>query len=531
MTRRVRRPVTLGTTTKNTDKATIPAPTMGLNSVDNLVSMPPTCALTLTNFIVRPFGCEVRKGFVNYATNILDEVETLLVYNSTATTGSKMFACAGSKIFNVTDTTIAPEAVVTGLTNAQWESVNFATPGGKFLVAVNGNDASYLYDGSTWTPFTTVTSPLGPGQISGCDASTWTNVTHFKLRIWAVERSSTRAWYLPINSVGGAAVQFDFGPYLKKGGSIVALTSWSIDAGTGNDDLLVAVSSEGEILIYEGTDPSSSTTWKLVGVWEVAAPLGKRCFTKEGGDVLYLSSDGMTPLSKYLQSAGIDVSTRVTVPIQQMITDAAKEGGSLFGWQMTHYLDENVILLNVPATTGNTQFVYNTITRAWSQFVGWEALCFAQFKGKLYFGGRGVVARCFEGYRDAADANGSAGSMYQAKAQQAFNYFEKPGVKKHFKMVRITATSLVSPTIMSGILPDFEFGVNPMLTKQVGQSVSAFNSALWNNAVWGRNTATIKQWSTVQGIGYAASLVLVINVSGQTTWASSDWLFEVGGVL
>ena len=533
MQRRVnRRPVISERAARSiTSTATIPAPTLGLNAIDNLVTMPAAAAIRLTNFVAKPYGCECRKGSKKFVENLPSTVDSLMVYNAGSELGSRLFAASFDSIYDATETTSAPVAVRSGFGNAKWESVNFSTPGGRYMLAVNGNDPAQLFDGTTWTGFTTVASPSAPGQVSGIDTQLWSNITHYKLRVWAVERNSLKAWYLPINSVGGTATSFDFGAYTRKGGHLVALTSWSIDSGKGLDDVFVAVTSEGEILIYEGIDPSSSDTWQLRGIWEVAPPASKRCFMKYGPEVLYLSRDGVSVLSRYLDSDGIDVSAGLSVPIRQLINEAVEKNRLYHGFELIQHTPENVVIVNVPGSTASTQYVFNTITRAWSKFSGWNAQCFAVFKGDLYFGGRNAVLQAFTGYRDEADANGLNGKMYQAEAQQSFNYFDEPGVKKHFRMVRLTATTDVTPKMQVGVNADFDFGIKPTPMTSAAVAASTWNNGLWNAAIWGRESSTIKQWHTTYAVGYAASLTVIINVTGKITWTSSDWIIEAGAAV
>lgn len=524
------RPITRTNTTRNTESTTIPAPTLGLNSISNLVEMPATSAITLKNFIVRPYGCETRAGSKKHATAITGTVESLMVYAAGSQSGSRLFAAANGSIYDVT-TTGTPSIVKTELALSKFESVNFSTPGGRYMIAVNGVDAALLFDGTSWTDFTTVASPSAPGQVSGVDTTLWSNITHYKLRVWAVERNSLKAWYLPINSVGGAATSFDFGAYTRKGGHLVALASWSKDAGKGLDDYFVAVTSEGEMLVYEGTDPASSDSWRLVGIWEVEPPASTRCFIKYGPELLYLSGSGVNVFSKYIASDGIDTNSALSAPIKQILSEESARFSNYFGWEMVYFPTENVVLVNVPSNTTSTQYVFNTITRAWSSFVGWDAKCFAVFNGSLFFGENGGVKQAFAGYSDNAETNGLGGIQYEASAQQAFNYFETPGIKKHFKLVRLTATATVAPLVSIGVNADFDFGIGATSSSQASAGYSAWNSALWNSALWSRESGTIKNWHTTHAIGFAASLTVVVRVTGKVTWASTDWIFEKGGSL
>lgn len=535
MSRQAKRPVFRGAASQSTVQTTVPAPTKGLDAQNNLVDMPIGSAITLDNFICRPYGCETRKGSQKYVTGIASPVETLMAYNAPLPANDKMFGCAGSMIYDCTSQTATPAAVVTGLSNAQWESTNFTTAGGQFLVACNGSDAVRMYNGSTWVTWTQVGTDLAssPGQIENVNPSTFSNVCVHQQRLWFVQKSGTAAWYLPLGSVGGKAKKFDFGPFLKRGGNIVALASWTVDAGTGMDDKLVAVTSEGDVLIYEGADPDVSASWGLAGVWQLGTPIGKRCLMKFGGDVLYLSSDGLMPVSLYLQSDRLNQTQAITTRIQQTISDATAVSGSVNGWHSIVHPVENLVILNVPQLdpTQTYQLVYNTVTDGWSSFSGWNAYCFAMQRDTMFFGTKNGVNRAFVGWTDSADFNGLNGTTYRATAQQAYNYFEKPGQKKQYKMVRVTATSSVTPRISVGINTDFEIGVKTSGIATYSAPQTIWNGATWGTSRWSPAQQAVKSWQAVQGVGYAASLTVSIDVVSKTTWAATDWLLEVGGVI
>jgi hypothetical protein len=102
-------------------------------------------------------------------------------------------------------------------------------------------------------------------------------VTAHVQRLWFVEKDKIDPWYLPVAAISGAAAKLTIGPFCKLGGYLMAIGSWSRDGGSGPDDMLVLVTSKGEVLIYSGTDPSSSTTFGLVGTFRIAEPIGRRC--------------------------------------------------------------------------------------------------------------------------------------------------------------------------------------------------------------------------------------------------------------
>jgi hypothetical protein len=63
-------------------------------------------------------------------------------------------------------------------------------------------------------------------------------------------------WYLPVNSISGAANPLDFGAIARNGGYMQAMGTWTLDAGQGADDYAVFVTSMGEVIVYNGTDPT-----------------------------------------------------------------------------------------------------------------------------------------------------------------------------------------------------------------------------------------------------------------------------------
>lgn len=54
----------------------------------------------------------------------------------------------------------------------------------------------------------------------------------------------------------------------------MAAETWTLDSGEGLDDYLVVTTSEGQVGVFRGTDPTSVATWGLVGVWNLGEPIG-----------------------------------------------------------------------------------------------------------------------------------------------------------------------------------------------------------------------------------------------------------------
>jgi len=498
----------------------LPPPVGGWNARDSLADMASDDAVQLSNWFPLTTDVMMRKGYEIWATGLSGQCESLLPYNSPTTL--KLFAAAGTSFYNVTLQGSAGAAVQTGLSNARWESNNFATSGGNFMYAVNGSDSPRLYDGTTWTTITGVSVPA----ITGVTTSNLTQVNVFKKRLWFVEKDSLKVWYLPVDSIAGAAQSLDFKSIAYLGGYLVAMGTWTVDAGTGSDDLAVFVTSQGQIIVYRGIDPANEVTWSLAGVWNVGAPIGKRCMIKFGGDLLINTFDGVFPMSQLLQSNTIDLKSALSDKIRLAMTDATSAYGANFGWDITLYPRGNMLIVNIPVSEGSrqVQFVMNTINKSWCDFSGWEANCFMLFDDEPYFGVSGAVYRAWSGLADnVADITGTA--------MQAFNYFGSRGQEKHFTMFRPTINTNGIPAILANVNVDYSLQQPTTPAQFSTVPVSYWDQATWDNGLWG-GLYVLKDWQAVAGMGYCAAPVLSASVNGiEVHWMASDLVMEPGAVL
>jgi hypothetical protein len=498
--------------------ASIPAPVGGWNVRDSLANMSPTDAVTMTNFFPTVSSVNLRGGYTKWSTGISGQVETLMAYETGSV--SKLFGVAGGSIYNCTTQGAVGAAERTGLTNSRFEHINVTTAGGSFLYACNGVDDPLLYNGTTWSSINGSSSPIA---ITGITTNKFNNVTLFKNRVWFIEKESLKAWYLPTNSVGGAAEVLDLSSIARMGGYIVSLSAWTIDAGYGVDDNLVFVTSQGEIIVYRGTDPSSASTWALAGVWKLGAPVSKRCLYKYGGDLLVLSLDGLLPLASALQSSRLDPRVNLSDKIQGAITEVTTAYQNSFGWALLYHAKNNALWINVPVSVGaQEQFVMNTITKSWTRFTGWNANCWETFNDNPYFGGNGYVALAWDGYTD--DIND-----INAVSLQAFNYYDNRGVKKYFTRARPSIFTDGSPAIVVGINVDFDLSDTTGSLNFSPTTYGFWDTSVWDTGLWAANTIITNNWQGVTGIGYCAGIQLKSASQGlQIEWASTDVVFQQG---
>lgn len=433
----------------------------------------------------------------------------------------------GTGNLTATLTTASAHGLITG----NRVTISGATPSGfngTFVITVTGT--------TTFT-YTMAADPGGNASvmgsytvigITGVDSSTFINVNLFKNRLYFTQKDTLKVWFLDVNSIGGAASPLDYGSIARNGGFVQAVGTWTLDAGQGADDYYVVVTNMGEVIVYNGTDPTDAAKWALKGVWQVGQTFSRRCFFKWAGDLLLLTQDGLLPLSSALQSSRLDPRVNLTDKIYYAVSEAASLFPNNFGWQINYFAPENMLILNIPVDGGCEQYVMHTITKSWARFTGIDTTCWeVHDNDSIFFGGNGFVGKF---WADESDS----GNNINATVAQAYNYFDARGTQKRFTMVRpIIVTYNGNPTIQAALNLDFD------TTDQTGTlafNPLDFNGGKWDTAKWDQTSWSgkliNKNWQGVTGIGYAAGLQLTTASQGiEIHWASTDFVLEAGGVI
>jgi hypothetical protein len=279
------------------------------------------------------------------------------------------------------------------------------------------------------------------------------------------------------------------------------MANWNIDGGLGADDYAAFISSQGEVALYKGTDPASSTTWALQGVYWLGSPIGRRCFVQYGSDVAVISQDGLlasvqgTAAEPHQQQSRRPDRHDHGRPYPKAITSY----GANFGWQVIPFPGENMLLLNVPVAVGSQyQWAMNTINGSWWKFTGWAANCFELFGDELYYGGNGTV--------------------FQGVARALLTRERRSASRSFPRLTTLASRRPSSSSRWSGHLlalgnnAAFSFGINTDFdtTQPLGvptytpTTAGKWDSGLWDVATWGGDPVIQKNWQTVSGVGYCA---------------------------
>jgi hypothetical protein len=455
---------------------------------------------------------------------------TLWSRSATTSTAQTISSITRGGTGNLTATLVT--AVAHGLVTG-----NTVTVAGAIPAEFNGTYRITVTNATTFT-YTMATAPSGNAStvgtytvkyfVTGLNSNQFANINLFKERLYFVQKNSLSFWYLPVDSINGAVTEFPLGGIFKKGGYLQAMGTWTIDAGYGVDDLAAFVTSNGEVAIYKGSDPSDPNDWALIGIWNIGQTFARKCLFKYGGDLLLLTEDGLVPLSAGLQSTRLDPRVNITDKIFFAISQAADLYAANFGWQINYFAKVNMLIVNIPVTGGSEQYVMHNITKSWARFTNLNANCWELSGDDMYFGANGFVGKFYDTFADA-------GTNITAFVQQAYSYFDSRGQQKRFTLVRpILQTDNGLPTVLCGISTDFDT-VN--LTNQISFNPSILNTGewdidTWDNANWGGGLVTTKIWQGVTGLGYAGSVSLnVVSQRIEFHWASTDFVMERGGIL
>ncbi len=421
----------------------------------------------------------------------------------------------------------ATGVIVTVIDNGATGTLRLKSVTGSFVdnelvTASTGSATSNIPGGVTTVP-----------AITGVVTSTFKHITSYKSRLFFAQKDSLKIWYLPVDSIGGAAGLLTVAGVAKKGGSIAMIGTWSSDAGDGKDDVFVVITSNGEAIAYQGTDPSDASAWSLVGRYDIGAPLGKKAFLQAGGDFLVGTATGLVPMSQAVQKDEAALSiVSVARPIEPDWRSYVQTRTG--DWHIEKWTAGDYAIVIIPASVSQAKdtLIVNTKTGAWAKFTGWDVSCAADFNKRLYLGTN-------TGYVCIGDSGGTdQGSAYYATYVGLDEDLGNPTQEKFCRMIRATFrhSTDFNPSISMSSNYNETLQTFPAAAPDV-TSTPLWDVALWDVAVWdGTLTQTITaNWQSVAGSGYVLAPVVQVTMSATIAplveLISTDLLYEGGGMV
>jgi hypothetical protein len=493
---------------------------------NELANAKPGGALQLENWFPTRTGARTRGGSRKYATISTGPVLRAWTFKSGLV--EEFFASDATKIFNITtvaNPNVIPTPVVTGQTSGYYSTAQASNAGVTILSVVNGTDTPKYYDGAAWAShaFTGLATPQDLSFV-------WL----FASRLFYIQKNTMNAWYLPVDSINGVLAKFSLAGIFQKGGSLLFGGKWSLDSGDGLDDKCVFVSTEGEVAVYQGTNPGSAADWQKVGLYSITPPMGPNANMQAGGDLLIATEDGIVPISEAVNK---DVAALSLAAITQNIQTAWKREVSSrasLPWEIMKWPTNNLMIVSLPRVTDDLPklcYASNLETGAWNTITGWDTRCVARFGVNGYFGTNdgtvhqmdvggtddGLPYTCtFVGLPDHVKSIGQTKTVYSARSTFQANvpFIPKISVSTNYK-VSLPAV----PTSTADFLSD------------------VWDVGLWDVAIWDAGSATevSTKWVSIGKSGFSImpqlQITCGITATPRIEMIAFDIIYERGGVM
>lgn len=508
----------------------VPAPVRGLIRNENPVVQKSGGAEVLENWFPALNGIVTRRGTSKYARLTgTTPVGAILPY--IAGGNSKLFAANNAGIYDITtvaDPTVEISAAsgIGTVTSGEYSRVQFSTTGGDFLICVNGTNVHKIYDGSAWASDTPA--------ITGTTSDNFSHVWSHQKRLFFIKKNSLTACYLPVDSIGGVASSLPLGGLFKLGGTLMFGSTWSVDSGEGMDDMCVFVTTEGEVAVFSGGNPASSTDWALQGLFTIGRPMGKNAFFKAGGDLAVVTTDGLIPLSQIYKKDKVALQqVAVSFPIESLWREYVEDRGAV-RWVAETFPYKGAAYIGVPTYDGAGYriLVVNMKTGAWTEYTNYDVRSMASFQNRLFFGQS--ASYVYEAETTGAD-NGSA---FVCRCAASFSDLKAPAMQKVMKMCRGIFKSTVA-----NIRPRFSASSDEVVrwpsapASALDGAATLWGAVTWGAFLWGGSTATYRraEWDSIEGVGHSISwqvqVTLGNTIAPDIELQAVDLMFEVGDAL
>lgn len=530
--------------------ARYPAPQAGMDIRQAIGSEDLSTCVYTYNILPFEYGLRVREGYREWQIDVDDGanagVHTMIPFDIAEDSGAgdRLFAVNNEGIWDVTVEEAAPILMYTFL-NQDPEAgygtyAHYVNDAGRDVLFYADNLNGLIeYDSTldTWAV------PLG---IKGPVIADIKFIVAHKQRFWMVEENSTKAWYLDVGSVSGNATEFFFGAKFRHGGTLEGLFSWSVDGGAGVDDLFVAVSHAGDVVVYQGSDPALDD-WEQRGQYFIGQlPNTPRFGTESGGELFLLSVYGLISMNDLLNGVDTGVlradleGTTLSYKIAGLIREQMKNKIDLRGWAVSVIPSEGGILLSVPTTNSAApiQFYYNIGVQAWGIWRDVPITGFDEFKGHIVFGTEdGRICRMDVPVDNKlitpVDPNFN-GDDIEFSILTSFTSFEQPAVYKRPHLIRPDFLAQTPPLHSSVVRYDFDISESSGFQFSVPDifSVGVWDADNWDSSVWGSSSGTT--FPSIGGAwGYGRYMAIATKGKSRTTTRLIGWdlIYDTGGPM
>lgn len=493
----------------------VAAPYGGLNVLADPDALQPPDAIRCVNFIPRIGGLELRLGTQWRASpGGGTAVETLAPHSN-----GTILAAYGTSINARTASGVWPSvATVGGKTNAQWNYTQFQD----LLILCNGADTPTTWNGTAF----------GLTVITGVTASTLIGCQTFKGRVYYWQANARDFWYAAAGSYQGALTRFALAQFTYRDGQLLFAVPMTFDGGSGPDDMLAFVFSNGEVLLYQGDDPGNANSWEQVGRYNIPQPRGRRAWTQSGSTTIVATVSGPVDLQKALSAGPVDISATISPKISGNVAVLPDSYSRI---ELLQVQDQRLLFqVKYDITSAATEVLAMDIdSRAWCLVSGWsgDASAFAVSGGSLIIGDTGGHLYAYGNLDSDQVGQGQFSAVsFTAYALSAYMDLGDDSVRK-----QVTGMSVY----LDGMTSNF-------FSQRVGISTDVQDTS--RTAIGGDSPTVVKsvtaadlsspeKWVSINANGFTIAVYLELTTSGlalaapQTRWAKTNLMVRTGGPL
>jgi hypothetical protein len=339
--------------------------------------------------------------------------------------------------------------------------------------------------------------------------------------LFFIQKRSMSAWYLDINSVGGALLEIPLSGAAGKGGTLLFGAVYSTDAGDGNDDKCVFVTTLGEVLVFTGTNPGDSANWRQEGRWALGRPMGMNAHIQIGGDLMVLTIEGIVPLSvalaRDISQTELAMLTRTIKPMWR--ENVAKR--TTYPWTIARWDEYGALFVTWPGGNPGDRMcaVSNLATGAWCRFIGYDALCFLRHGADLFYGTQdGII---MQGERTGYDDGNHARKPYLATLVGGWEMFGAPAANFTWHQARANFHSAAGEPFQPQLAAAVNYNIVLPSPPQAGPDtgpLDVWDQGLWDDARWDQPPPLAPPvrstlWVSIGETGYAHAPIVQVTVS------------------
>lgn len=497
----------------------IPVPTRGLILNENEAFMKPGGALVLDNWMPTMRGLKLRGGCIRWC-QLPEATPVISAFPYVRGNVHKMFAGNAAKLYDISSDT--PTLVKSGQGSGNYSSAQLANAGGDFLTVVNDfGDFPLQYNGTTWTTLSAgQINASGPYSGAVATGAGLVHVCKYRNRLFFIEANSMTAWYLPLNAVVGTMEPIPLSGAAAKGGKLLFCATWSIDAGDGIDDKLVFGTTEGELIIFTGSNPADAASWRQEGLYQIPKPMGKNATVSLGGDLLIATIEGIVPVSAALTKDGQQLElAMLTATIKNMWREHAIDKRD-WAWTMCRWEEYGGMFVTWPGGELGKRMcaAVNTATVGWCRVVGWDATCFVRMRGDMFFGTQdGIIMQADRsGYDD--------GAPYVCTLVGGWEMFGAAANNVEWQQARVSFSSGNNEPFLPQVTACSDYIIRVPSPPPAGPDPGVedlWDQGLWDEALWDAAPSTARPpvrntgWISIGVTGYSHAPVIQVTVGQQ----------------